>query len=129
MKKVQRASPFTQTMVWALMLTTFATGCFPQEGNAALAPATSAAPSGQDRAEDLQKVQRLLESKIVQQRLEDLGLTPEEIQARLTLLSDAQVHQMAAQIDALMPGGGVDLTTIVALVLLLLIVILVAALV
>jgi len=80
-----------------------------------LAPATSAtSETGSDpRAEDLQKVQRVLENKLVQQRLADLGLTPEEVNAKLDRLSDAQLHQMAAQIDALMPGG--ELGLIIAL--------------
>jgi len=37
--------------------------------------------------------------------LEDVGLTADEIQGRLARLSDAQLHQMANQLDALMPGG------------------------
>jgi hypothetical protein len=55
----------------------------------------------------------VLENKLVQQRLEDFGLTPEEVNAKLAGLSDAQLHQMAAQLDALMPGG--ELGLIIAL--------------
>jgi hypothetical protein len=99
------------------------------QGMAMLAPATSAtSETGSDlRAEDLQKVQRVLENKLVQQRLEDLGLTPEEVNAKVGGLSDAQLHQMAAQLDALMPGGQISLliTLLLVLAIILLIVILI----
>lgn len=67
--------------------------------------ATSLSISGRERAEDLRTVQRVLEAKIVQQRLRDLGLSPEEINTRLHRLSDAQLHQVAAQVNSLIPGG------------------------
>jgi hypothetical protein len=52
-------------------------------------------------------VQKTLESKVLQQRLLDYGLTPEETAARINALSDEQLHQLAANIDALQPGGDV----------------------
>ena len=42
---------------------------------------------------------------MIKQRLEDFGLTTDEINARLSKLSDAQVHEMATNLDALIPGG------------------------
>ena len=57
------------------------------------------------RIGDLQKIQTVLESKIVRQRLEDFGLTPEEINTRLAKLSDDQLHQLATKVDALIPAG------------------------
>jgi len=114
MKMMLRTAVFTPVMIWTLVITTFVIGWFPPEGSAMLAPATtSGAISDPGRAEDLQSIQRVLENKLVQQRLADLGLTPEEINAKLSGLSDAQLHQMAAQIDALMPGG--ELGLIIAL--------------
>jgi hypothetical protein len=113
MKMMLRTAVFTPVMIWTLVVTTCVIGWFPPEGSAMLAPATSATVSDPGRAEDLQSVQRVLENKLVQQRLEDLGLTPEEVNAKLDRLSDAQLHQMAAQIDALMPGG--ELGLIIAL--------------
>ena len=73
-----------------------------------LAPSSAtASESGMDlnRATDLQKIQSVLETKVVQQRLMDYGLNQEEINARLNQLSDAQLHQVATQIDAMIPGG------------------------
>lgn len=113
MKMLLRTTVFTPVMIWTLVVTTFVLGWFPPEGNAMLAPATSAAVSDPGRAGDIQSIQRVLENKLVQQRLEDFGLTPEEVNAKLSGLSDAQLHQMASQLDALMPGG--ELGLIIAL--------------
>ncbi len=116
MRMMLRTAAFTPVVIWMLVVTTLVMEWFPPEARAMLAPATtSAAVSDPSRIEDLQKIQRVLENKIVQQRLADYGLTPEEIQARLTRLSDAQLHQMAAQIDALAPGGDGGLGIVIAL--------------
>ena len=128
MKKAQRTSLFIPMVIWTLVVTTLPIAWVPQEGMAMLAPAIPAeAGSGSDRAQDLQSVQRVLENKLVQQRLADIGLTPEEVNAKLDRLSDAQLHQMAAQLDALMPGGQMSLllTLLLVLVIILLIVILI----
>jgi hypothetical protein len=58
-----------------------------------------------DRASDLQKIQEVIEMKMISERLRQLGLTPDEIQKRLGLLSDQQVHQLALQLDELKVGG------------------------
>src|SRR3989304_5337499 len=59
-----------------------------------------------ERAADMEKVQRVLESKVVAKRLTSMGLTNDEARDRLAKLSDAELHQFAKQIDALYPGGG-----------------------
>lgn len=58
------------------------------------------------RDTDLQRVQKLLESKLIQHKLSQLGLTKDEIEARLHQLDDDQIHQIASQLNALEPGGG-----------------------
>src|SRR5262249_996945 len=68
-------------------------------------------------------IQRALETKIVEQRLRDWGLTPDEVGARLSQLSDEQVHQLATRLDALMPGG--ELGLIILLLVIAIIVVLV----
>ena len=124
MKKAQRAPLFIRTMIWMLVVTTFVMAWVPPEGTAMLAPATtSGAGSDPSRAEDLQSIQRVLENKLIQQRLEDFGLTSEEINDKMNRLSDAQLHQMAAQIDALMPGGDVGLITVLVVLLIVLIIV------
>lgn len=92
-----------------------------------LAPAISTATesgSAPNRGEDLQKIQRVLETKVIQQRLEDLGVTKDEANARLSNLTDAQLHQAATQIDALIPGGELGIL-IALLVIAILVVILI----
>jgi hypothetical protein len=69
------------------------------------------------RDADLQRIQKLLESKLVQHKLSKLGLTKDEIEARLHQLDDEQLHQIASQIHTLEPGGN---GAVVVLILLLL---------
>jgi len=57
------------------------------------------------REVDLQQIQKLLESKLIQEKLTQLGLGREEIELRLQKLDDGQIHQIAAQISALEAGG------------------------
>jgi len=70
-----------------------------------------------DRNVDLQKIQRLLESKLVQHRLSQLGLTTDEVEARLHQLDDQQIHQIATQIDALGAGGDSGAVWVIVIVL------------
>jgi hypothetical protein len=80
--------------------------------------------SQSDRAYDMQKVQKILEQKMVQQRLEALGFTKEEIQKRLNQLSDEQMHNLALNLDELKVGGALGLI-IVLLVIAILVVLLI----
>jgi Family of unknown function (DUF6627) len=58
-----------------------------------------------DRQQSLEKLQRLLESKQVSQRLADLGFSRGEILPRLNQLSDRQVHFFASHLESLQTGG------------------------
>ncbi|UCD72153.1 MAG: PA2779 family protein [Syntrophobacterales bacterium] len=58
-----------------------------------------------NRETDLHKIQKLLEIKLIQHKLSLLGLTKEEIEARLHQLDHEQIHQIASQINALESGG------------------------
>ncbi len=73
----------------------------PAQGWAMLVPARNDA----SRAGDVAKVQAALESSAVKQRLLDYGLTSEEAMRRIGMLSDEQLHQFAANIDAVQAGG------------------------
>jgi len=46
-----------------------------------------------------------LESKVVQQKLVDYGLSPEETMARVNKLSDEQINQFATRTGSLQAGG------------------------
>jgi hypothetical protein len=106
MRKILRMIMFSKAFIWTLVFATFLFGWMPPESQAMLAPAelTSAEPIP-NRAADMLRIQSVLEVKMIKQRLEDFGLTMDEINARLSKLSDAQVHEMATNLDALIPGG------------------------
>jgi hypothetical protein len=68
------------------------------------------------RGTDIQEIQKLLESKLIQHKLSQFGLTRGEIEARLHQLDDEQIHQIASQIHTLEPGGnGAEVFLIVLL--------------
>ena len=93
-------------IVWLIVI-----GFIPNEGMAMLIP--SDAPMSESaisvRDADLQQIQTQLESKLVAQRLSDVGLTPPEVQERLANLTDEQLHQVAQNLDGLQPGGALIL--------------------
>ncbi|TAL12218.1 MAG: hypothetical protein EPO02_02320 [Nitrospirae bacterium] len=118
MRNMLRLTVFTQVLVWTVVVTTLVVGVFPPEVQAMLAPpsaTTGEAGTGLERAADLQKIQSVLEAKVVSQRLADYGLSPEEISARVHRLSDAQLHQLATQIDAMIPAGDAGFGIVVTL--------------
>lgn len=78
-----------------------------------------------DRGEVLDRIQRVLESKMIAKRLDALGLTSEEIDSRLSGLTDEEVHSFAGQLESLYPGGdGLGVIVAVLVIILLVIVIL-----
>jgi hypothetical protein len=91
---------------------------------AMLAP-TGEGAAAYNRASDQEKVQSLLERKVIQQRLKDLGYNAGDIERRMDRLSDAQVHQVAMRVDQQLPAGdgGASLWIIVGAVLLLILLI------
>ena len=93
---------------------------FPAAGWAMIVPADREAV----RANDLSRVQATLESSLVRQRLMDYGLTSEEAITRLNTLSDEELHQFAANMDAVQAGGSV-LGDVLVILLIVLIVILI----
>jgi hypothetical protein len=58
-----------------------------------------------DRSSDLEKIRKVLEMKMVREKLKDLGFTPNEIENRLSQLTDPQIHQLALNLDELQVGG------------------------
>lgn len=80
----------------------------------------SDAPSA-DRKSELAGIQKTLETEVIRQRLEDLGLSSGEVLAKLGTLTDEQVHQLASRIDAVQAGGrggSIDATTLIIILLL-----------
>lgn len=93
---------------------------FPAQGWAMLVPVEQETM----RAADLTKVRAALESSIIRQRLVDYGLSPDEATARLSTLSDEQLHQFAANIDAAQAGGSLagDILFVLLVVLLVIVI-------
>jgi hypothetical protein len=86
--------------VWTIVL-----GLVPLSSYAILLPSTD---NGPQRQSDLAAIQTQLESKLVTARLHDVGLTSEEVQARMQGLSDEQIHVLAQNVEGLQVGGLAD---------------------
>ena len=57
------------------------------------------------RQQDTTTIKKVLEQKLVKQRLKALGYNEDEVQARLDKLTDNDLHRFATQLDALTAGG------------------------
>jgi hypothetical protein len=89
----------------------------PVSANAMLMPSEMSGGTvavADQRAADLDQIQSRLESKVVAQRLSDLGLTTQEVQDRMQSLNSEQLHQVAQNLDGVQMGG--DLILILAIV-------------
>ncbi len=116
-----RIKPFMKLLSVYLMFAIFIL-TMPVQGWAMFIPAGEMTPS---RQADLDTIQKTLESSLIRQRLMDFGLTSEEAMARVNNLSNEQIHQFAAKLDALQAGGdGVDALIFLLLVAIVVIVVL-----
>lgn len=66
---------------------------------------TSQSSSVELRAQDMTAVQNTLENKMVTERLANLGYSRDEINTRLGMLSDGELHSLASQLGSLDAGG------------------------
>src|SRR5512135_501910 len=96
--------PFMKQIAWYLVVAMFVIGIAPRV-DAGLAPSEVIALTHVDRQADLGKIQKVLETKMIKERLAQYGLTQGEIDTRLAQLSDQQVHNFALQLDDLKVGG------------------------
>ncbi|GAB6124511.1 PA2779 family protein [Humidesulfovibrio idahonensis] len=87
-----------------LILTMSTLVTFTPRAEAAFVP-TSLSMVSEARAQDLASVQKVLENKAVKARLSALGYTDAEISAKLSMVSDAELHKLATQMNALDAGG------------------------
>ena len=72
--------------------------------------------AGADRG----RVAAMLERPEARERLQALGVSPEEARARVAALSDDEAARLAAEIDALPAGGSPDILVIALIVFLVL---------
>ena len=112
--------PLMRHVSWYLIFAMFLIGIAPKV-DAGLAPSELIAMSQTDRNADLEKIQQVLEMKMVGERLRQLGFTQAEIQTRLNSISDQQLHKFALQLDDLRVGGdgGAGLAIVVLLIVVL----------
>ncbi|MBI1821503.1 MAG: PA2779 family protein [Nitrospirae bacterium] len=122
MKSSFKNSFLNKTVVLYLCMAILLIGAFPADLFAMFLSSSSPAEANPfsmfsaNREHDIKNVQKILETKLLQQRLKDLGLTAEQISSRISQLTDAQLHQISSKIDSMQTGGGGDgLGVIIAL--------------
>ena len=70
-----------------------------------------------DRSSDLDKIRKVLEMKMVRERLKNFGFTTNEVEKKLSQLNDQQIHQLALNLDELKVGGDGWVWVVVLLIL------------
>lgn len=118
-------STFLRYVSWYLVVAMLVLGITPRV-YAGLAPSEVVNLSPSDRVTDLQKIQKTLEMKMINQRLAEFGLTPDEIRTRMSQLSDQQVHQFALQLDQMKVAGDSGLGIIIGLLVIAILVVILA---
>jgi hypothetical protein len=91
-------------VTWYMVTVMFFLGMIPRV-DAGFSPSEGIGQSQMNRATDLEKIRKVLEIKMIRERLNALGFSQEEIQTKLTQLGDEQVHQLALKLDELNVGG------------------------
>jgi len=117
-------NPLRKWISWYLVLAMFVIGITPRV-YAGFSPSEIMPLSPAERSGEIGKIQKFLETKMVRERLKDFGFTTEEIQTRLSQMSDQQIHQIALQLDSLDVGGdglGVVIAVLVIIILVIIII-------
>jgi hypothetical protein len=115
--------PFMKHVAWYLVVALFIISIAPRV-DAGFAPSEIIDLKPEDSAADIEKIQSVLETKAVRERLSQFGLNQDEIAERLSQLSDEQIHQLALQLDDLRVGqdaAGVIITILVIIILIIVI--------
>ena len=92
-----------KVVTWYMIAAMFILGMVPQAEAGFIS--SQAFSGASNRADDLNKIQKSLESKMVSETLGKLGLTREEVQLRLSAMTDEQIHQLATNMDEVRVGG------------------------
>ena len=111
--------PFMKHVAWYLVIAMFIIGIAPRV-DAGLVGSEITSLMQVDRTAELENIQKFLETKAVSKRLEQFGYTQDEVQKRLTQLSDQQIHRIATKLDDLKIGGdgaGIVIALLVIVVL------------
>lgn len=81
----------------------------------------------ESREVNLTKIRKMLENKLVAEKLRSHGLSTEEVNEKLDKMGDAQIHQLAALSDRLTAGGdsGVAIAVVILVVFVIVIILLI----
>jgi len=110
---------------WMVLFAFCCLSLIPANGSASLIESRlSGGESLMQREAEIETIRQALEREVVVQRLADYGLSPEEVSAKLTTLSDEQLHQLASLSESLGEGGILGAVIAILVVVLLVIVIL-----
>ena len=106
-------------LVFSMVFISFVSGV-----EAAFVPSDESLSSGV-RQKDMATVKKILEHKLVTERLKALGYTETEVKSRLDRLSNNELHRFATQLDTLAPSGNglgviISILVIIALILVIL---------
>ncbi|NWF56626.1 MAG: PA2779 family protein [Syntrophaceae bacterium] len=120
MNRIKRG--LTWYLIGAMCIIGVAPRCF-----AGFSPSEVMTLSPAERPQELQKLQKFLENKMVRERLKDLGFAPEEIRIKLDSLTDQQIHQLALRLDEMkVAGDGAGVFIVVFLIAVLVVLIIYA---
>ena len=102
-----------KTVIIYLCMALLAVGSFPADIFAMVLSSSSPASisvhsDAGSKEQDISNIQKVLETKVFQQRLKDLGLSDKQISSRLSQLTETQLHQISSKIDSIQTGGGDD---------------------
>lgn len=112
----------TYSITWYLVVAMFILGIAPKV-DAGLSSSDFIAQPEFSRSTDMNRIMKVIETKMVRERLEQLGFTQEEIQSRLNQLTEKQLHRFAGTLDELKVGGD-GLGVIIALLVIAILVVL-----
>ena len=102
-------------VTWYMISVMFLLGIAPRV-DAGFAPSEVIGQPQVNRAADLERIRKFIEIKMIRERLNAFGFSQEEIQTRLTQLSDEQIHQLALKLDELNVGGDGEAVVIALLI-------------
>jgi uncharacterized protein DUF6627 len=117
-KRIYKLS--TITLILASFIPVF---LISKSAECAMADSQMIFPSGKTylRAINEEKIRAMLENKIVAERLRSFGLSKNEVMAKMSEMSDGQIHQLASLSDRLPAGGAsgffIAMTTITLVVI------------
>ena len=104
------------TLICYLSVALVLLGGLSSGGWAMIAPSADLSVDQSQKIQDLTIVQRHLESKVVTEQLQQLGLSPEQVNERISALSPDQLHEVATNLEGLQ-AGGIDPTTTTILII------------